>query len=245
MDLALLANMTFAGFLTLVVLLLCSIIMIALGWELRKRSRAQFLDGDWLLAQIRYLLFERKVAPAQVRDYLAQLDRPVAEVCRELLSLKSPTLDSGDYLLSSLVDRKRLELERGLSHLGTIAVIAPFVGLFGTVVGITKTFADVAEMGKAGIEVVSAGVSEALVATAVGLLVAIISVVLFNHFKTQLDNAVTEWELTARACLSLLTGTEEDQELLFQLRQKQIPTTSAETFLSQELPPSESSSTAG
>lgn len=232
MDLSLLQNMSLAGFLTLAILLLCSLTMVALGLDLRKRASSQLLEGEWLLGQLRYLLFQEQVEKSVARDYLAQLDRPITRICGELLCLKKPTLEAGDYLLSGLIDRERLRLEQGLSHLGTIAVIAPFVGLFGTVVGITKTFADVAKMGKAGIEVVSAGVAEALVATAVGLVVAIVSVVLFNHFKTRFDNAVSEWDVTARALLSLLTSDKADQKGLFSaINSDTISVNSAQAFL--------------
>ena len=232
MDLSLLQNMSLAGFLTLAILLLCSLAMVALGLELRKRASSQILEGEWLLGQLRYLLFQEEVDKSVARDYLNQLDRPIARICGEVLCLQKPTLEAGDYLLSGLLDRERLRLEQGLSHLGTIAVIAPFVGLFGTVVGITKTFADVAKMGKAGIEVVSAGVAEALVATAVGLVVAIVSVVLFNHFKTRFDNAVSEWDVTARALLSLLTSEKADQKSLFSaINPEAISVNSAQTFL--------------
>jgi biopolymer transport protein ExbB/TolQ len=239
MDFSLLQSMSFAGFLTLAVLLVCSLVMVALGFELYKRNQSQQLEGQWLLSQLRYLLFEKRVKTSIVRDYLNELDRPIAKVCRELLSLEAPTLETGDYLLSGLLDRERLQLEKGLTHLGTIAVIAPFVGLFGTVVGITKTFADVAKMGKAGIEVVSAGVAEALVATAVGLVVAIVSVVLFNYFKTRFDNTVSEWDVTSRALLSLLTGRESDQNTLFhEINSENFSVNSARTFLKAHLPES-------
>lgn len=240
MDFSLLQSMSFAGFLTLAVLLVCSLVMVALGFELRNRSHSQRLEGQWLLAQLRFLLFDEKVDGSVVRDYLHELDRPLAKICRELLSLKHPTLESGDYLLSGLLDRERLRLEKGLTHLGTIAVIAPFVGLFGTVVGITKTFADVAKMGKAGIEVVSAGVAEALIATAVGLVVAIISVVLFNYFKSRFDSTVSEWDVTSRSLLSLLTGEESDQKMLFsEINSEDIPVKSARTFLETHQPQKE------
>lgn len=231
MSLSFLTDMSIAGFLTIIVLLGCSVFMLALSWELHSRSQQSQLDGDWLLVQLRYLLFEKELAKSKAVEYLAQLERPVARVCAELLKLQAPTLESGDYLLSAQVEKERLNLEKGLSHLGTIAVIAPFVGLFGTVVGITKTFADVAKMGKAGIEVVSAGVSEALVATAIGLLVAIISVVLFNAFKKRFENQSAEWDLTARSLLSLLTADSESRKNLLAEGSAQHDSGSAEKFL--------------
>ncbi len=231
MDLTLLSRMSVAGVLTIVVLLLCSFLMTALALELRKRSRNSRLQGDWLLAQLHHLLYGERSAPETVNDYLNHLDRPVASICRELLQLEHPTLERGDYLLNTLVERERAKLEQGLSHLGTVAVIAPFVGLFGTVVGITKTFADVAKIGKAGIEVVSAGVSEALVATAIGLLVAIISVVHFTYFKKEFDSQANDWDLTGRALLSLLTAGESERTALFAAARSSHPTESAKRYL--------------
>jgi biopolymer transport protein ExbB len=77
---------------------------------------------------------------------------------------------------------ERLRMERGLAVLGTVGANAPFVGLFGTVLGVIKAFRDMAgDMANAS-EAVTAGISEALVATAVGLLVAIPAVILYNFF---------------------------------------------------------------
>ena len=227
----LLSHMSTAGYFTLVVLFGCSFFMVALSWELFRRMRRSELDGDWLLNQLRYLMQEKRLDASVWQEYLLQLNRPLSRVCGELLSLKEPGLERGDFFLETLLDRERMELEKGLSHLGTIAVIAPFVGLFGTVVGITKTFADVAEMGKAGIEVVSAGVSEALVATAVGLLVAITSVVIFNYFKKRFEEMLTGWDIASRHLLTVLTNDVESRESLFSNRQTCHPTKSAELFL--------------
>jgi biopolymer transport protein ExbB len=71
-------------------------------------------------------------------------------------------------------------LENGLFALGSIGALAPFIGLYGTVVGVIRAFADIGREGRAGFAVVSAGISEALVATAVGLLVAIVAVLFHN-----------------------------------------------------------------
>ena len=78
---------------------------------------------------------------------------------------------------------ERERLDGPLIVLGTTGSNAPFIGLFGTVLGIIKAFADLAEMSADGSSAVMAGISEALVATAVGLIVAIPAVILFNIFK--------------------------------------------------------------
>lgn len=88
--------------------------------------------------------------------------------------------------------QERLRLERSLAFLGTLGSNAPFVGLFGTVLGIIKAFRDLASNQSGGPAVVMAGISEALVATAVGLLVAIPAVVAFNYFSRRVRTTMTQ-----------------------------------------------------
>ncbi|MBV8722276.1 MAG: MotA/TolQ/ExbB proton channel family protein, partial [Candidatus Eremiobacteraeota bacterium] len=91
--------------------------------------------------------------------------------------------DITDALSIALMEHLN-SLEHNLPIIGTIAVIAPFVGLFGTVLGIIHAFDDIALKGNSTPAVVAAGVSEALITTAAGLFVAIVSVIFFNYFKT-------------------------------------------------------------
>ena len=93
--------------------------------------------------------------------------------------------DITDALSIALMENLNM-LERNLGIIGTVAVIAPFVGLTGTVFGIIHAFNDIAAKGNASPAVVAAGVGEALVTTAAGLVVAVISVVFFNYFKTRI-----------------------------------------------------------
>lgn len=92
------------------------------------------------------------------------------------------------------VERRRLSWEKNLAVLATIGSNAPFVGLFGTVLGIIKAFKDLSAQSASGAQAVSSGISEALVATAVGLLVAIPAVVAFNLFSRKVRTAVGEAE---------------------------------------------------
>ncbi len=80
------------------------------------------------------------------------------------------------------------KLRKHLWVLGTVASSAPFIGLLGTVVGIIKSFENMAIIGTGGFTVVAAGISEALVATALGLGVAIIAVMFYNYFQTRIAN---------------------------------------------------------
>lgn len=81
----------------------------------------------------------------------------------------------------------RVHLERNLTFLASVGSNAPFIGLFGTVLGIIRAFADLVGNMDGGADVVMAGISEALVATAVGIFVAVPAVVAYNAFMRQVD----------------------------------------------------------
>ena len=79
------------------------------------------------------------------------------------------------------------DLKKGIPSLATIGATAPFVGLLGTVVGVINAFAGIGAQGSAGLGAVSAGISEALIETALGLVVAIPAVWLYNYFTGRLE----------------------------------------------------------
>src|ERR1700675_1838197 len=81
-----------------------------------------------------------------------------------------------------------VELKRYIWVLATSGASAPFIGLFGTVVGILVAFQSMAVMGTGGFSVVAAGISEPMVSTALGLAVAIVAVIFFNYFSVKVEN---------------------------------------------------------
>jgi biopolymer transport protein ExbB len=85
------------------------------------------------------------------------------------------------------------ELRRYVWLLGTIGSLAPFIGLFGTVVGIIRAFDSMAATGSGGFGVVAAGISEALVATAGGLIVGVLSIFAYNAFMVRIGNLAATW----------------------------------------------------
>jgi biopolymer transport protein ExbB/TolQ len=89
------------------------------------------------------------------------------------------------------------DMKKGLGGLATIATTAPFIGLFGTVVGIINAFRGMAASGAGGLGSVSAGISEALVTTAVGLFVAIPAVWLYNYFLNKIERFQVEMSNSA------------------------------------------------
>lgn len=97
-------------------------------------------------------------------------------------------------------------LKRGLGGLASISSIAPFVGLLGTVVGIVNSFTQMATSGSGGLAVVSAGVAEALVATAAGLFVAIPALGAYNYLQGWVDSRAVDMSETANELLDIVAS---------------------------------------
>jgi biopolymer transport protein ExbB len=100
------------------------------------------------------------------------------------------------------------DLRRGISVLASVGSTAPFIGLLGTVVGIISAFQGIAATGSGGLSAVSAGISEALIETALGLAVAIPAVLVFNY----LSNMITREELLLQHSAGELLDTVDDWE---------------------------------
>ena len=96
------------------------------------------------------------------------------------------------------------DLKRGLGVLATVGATAPFVGLLGTTMGIVNAFAGMAASGSGGLSAISSGVSEALITTAFGLIVAIPAVWLYNYFSTKIDFLTVEMTYTSKELIDYL-----------------------------------------
>ncbi len=111
-------------------------------------------------------------------------------------------------LVTSTLEHTKVEvlidMKRGLGMMATIGSTAPFVGLFGTVVGIINAFRGIAATGSGGMAAVSGGIAEALVATALGIFVAIPAVVAFNHFTGRLERFQVEMNRASTELVNFL-----------------------------------------
>lgn len=116
--------------------------------------------------------------------------------------------DAVEDLLSGAVQKERERYERRLDFLATVASNAPFIGLFGTVLGIIRAFKDLSGNMAEASSLVMAGIAEALIATAVGLLVAIPAVIAFNAFKARVRSATANTHLLSRILLAQLKSSE-------------------------------------
>lgn len=115
-----------------------------------------------------------------------------------------PSVEEG---LAAAAARERLRMDRYLAILGTVGSNAPFIGLFGTVLGIIRAFHDLALNEAEAASAVMAGISEALVATAVGLMVAIPAVVLYNTFQRANRRTLSRLDSLAHVFLAHLKAT--------------------------------------
>jgi biopolymer transport protein ExbB/TolQ len=112
--------------------------------------------------------------------------------------------ESVEDLVAGAMARGKAEYERRLSILATLASNSPYIGLFGTVLGIVRSFKEMSKDIANASSGVMAGIAEALVATAVGLLVAIPAVVAYNVFKGMVKDAVTNTEALTRVLMAEL-----------------------------------------
>jgi biopolymer transport protein ExbB len=117
-------------------------------------------------------------------------------------------------IIALTISHERRRYERGLAFLGTLGANAPFIGLFGTVLGIIEAFHELAQAAHQGGQAagggapqVMSGISEALVATAIGLLVAIPAVVAFNAFNRLSHNLVTSANELGEAVVARIHST--------------------------------------
>ncbi|MFP8880397.1 MAG: MotA/TolQ/ExbB proton channel family protein, partial [Myxococcota bacterium] len=124
-------------------------------------------------------------------------DAPISKIFLEAMRWKNIAIDDLERVLLTSRQEVVTDLKRGLWVVGTIGSLAPYVGLFGTVVGIIRAFQGMAAEGVGGFEVVAAGISEALVATGAGLFVAIVALMFFNYLQTRATALST---VLARSC---------------------------------------------
>ena len=111
------------------------------------------------------------------------ISRPHEVLVEEVYASKDELSDK----LHRRLQETNSALKQNLWILGTIGSSAPFVGLFGTVLGIMNSFRAIGASGKSGFSVVAEGISESLIATAAGIIVAVIAVLFYNYFQTRVN----------------------------------------------------------
>lgn len=185
------------GWPILSVLLFASIITVAVVWERWKVFSKITLQVGPFLESLR-----NAADTAKILSWCEKSDQPLAFITKSILT-SPPTREDKERVLQRSIQAMVRKLEDRISILGTIASVAPFVGLLGTVIGIIRAFRAVSDSATGGASVVALGISEALVGTAAGLVVAIPALLSYNYFVNRLRMHVQDWELAGAEIVDL------------------------------------------
>ncbi|MFH1825636.1 MAG: MotA/TolQ/ExbB proton channel family protein [Candidatus Firestonebacteria bacterium] len=184
---------------TLIILILCSIVaitfMIERWWYYRKCK----IDANRFMEKVQNL-----VEQSAYNEAISLCDKTTCPLTLVIkVGIVNHKRDKEDIseLMESKKMEERLKMERWLGILGTLGNTAPFIGLFGTVIGIINAFGALAASGSGGPAIVAKGIAEALIATAGGLVVAIPCVMVFNYFMRKVKRMTTEIDVAMKRLL--------------------------------------------
>ncbi len=185
----------------LVLLVVLSVVSVGMILErlfvLRKFSN----ESDKIRARIKMALQANSVEDIEdiAKDPQSIEGRAASYALRHMKESGSKGVEE---LFNTFALSERPELEKRLGFLATVGSNAPYIGLFGTVLGIMKAFQDLANSAEAGQQTVMAGISMALIATATGLFVAIPAVVFYNYFNRQVRGIFQSLDSVKQLCLA-------------------------------------------
>jgi biopolymer transport protein ExbB len=196
-------SMIQSGGVVLIILILCSIGSFGViverlyyYWRQSRIKRAEFME-----------MIRQEIQKGNIKKALAICDdaeAPFAKVALIGLHLDGQS----ERLVSQAMEREivveTIKLERFTSISATIGSTAIYIGLLGTVIGIMRAFQDISVSGVGGVNVIIGGISQSLVSTAAGLIVAIPAVVAYNYFVRIIDGFVSDMELCASELVDLL-----------------------------------------
>jgi biopolymer transport protein ExbB len=167
-------------------LIILSIVSVAVVferlWSLRNIGSATLRVTESILEPIKKGQRDLAIAICKQNSHC-----PAGRIFLNVLDREAAGLEVANNIATEAMFEETQKLKKHLWILGTVASSAPFIGLLGTVVGIIKSFESMAIAGTGGFAVVAAGISEALVATALGLGIAIIAVIFYNYFQTRIS----------------------------------------------------------
>jgi biopolymer transport protein ExbB len=197
-------SMTWVGKTVVIVLALMSIWSLTIAierlWRFQKAKKESLQVAKGVTPLLRDHKLEQAITYAKDKQFRhSHLARVLAAGLTEFQYESSQSLPPDFDLVDSgrrAIERETLmttaEMKKGLGNLATISTTAPFVGLFGTVVGIINAFRGMAISGSGGLGAVSAGIAEALATTAFGLFVAVPAVWMYNYFLNKIERFQVE-----------------------------------------------------
>ena len=177
---------------SMMVLAICSIVTVGFVIELILYFHGSRSDTRQFMNELGTRM--KTGNPRTALEYCSQNNSPVARVIAQGIMHIGRTREELQQRLDTAIDMETVEMERNLGVLGTMSNIAPLLGLFGTVIGIIRAFAAIARTGAGGGAVVAMGVSEALMTTAAGIVVAVMATIAFNFFVRQIRTRTAQLE---------------------------------------------------
>ncbi|MCD4814322.1 MotA/TolQ/ExbB proton channel family protein [bacterium] len=192
---------------TMVVLMIFSLISWYIIFERAIRYHMAKIDVEHLMLKVKKMVQSNKHVDAG--DLCQETPGPVAATLKTGLRYFARGALSAREAMERVSALELLRLEHLLSLLATIGSISPFIGLFGTVLGIINAFSALADSSAAGASVVSSGIAEALVATAGGLFTAVPAVIAYNYFVRRVTRFDTEMATSASDLLDSMYGSKE------------------------------------
>jgi biopolymer transport protein ExbB len=157
--------------------------------------------AEWLAAAMKALRDKGADDALKLLEGQRSIEVAVVRACLERIGDGAGTVDE---VRAAVVEQERQRYEKRLAFLGTLGNNAPFIGLFGTVLGIIRAFHDLAGSSLQGTQAVMTGIAEALVATGVGLLVALPAVATYNAFMRHVETAAASAEASAHEVLAYM-----------------------------------------
>ena len=142
----------------------------------------------------------------------ADSELPIAAMFHEALGWENVAAEDLDRIFATRRAELASGLKRGVWMIGTVGSLAPFVGLFGTVIGIIRAFGVMSESGETGFDIVSANLSEALIATAAGLGVAIVALIFYNYLQTRISSLNAVYSRSSERLVQALIYVETNAE---------------------------------
>jgi biopolymer transport protein ExbB len=166
--------------------------------------RLKKIDYRLLLGSIVEKLKPKKSSTREVDLVLAGYSGPLIDMITQIVGNRS-RLDSGGMLIRDASEKSISKIERFGGVVSTIATISPMLGLLGTVTGMMKSFSGLSDYGAAAQNLLAGGITEALVTTAFGLVVAIPAVTFYNYMVARMEHYIREVEFIANTLFDALS----------------------------------------
>jgi biopolymer transport protein ExbB len=187
---------------TMIILMACSVVALTFIFERWLFYKHTHIDADRFFLKVKEAF--RNEGNEKAISVCNSSLAPLAAVVKSGLEESDKNSQIAAEMMDATAIEQRTKLEKNLNVLGTLGNIAPLIGLFGTVIGIIRAFHSLSVSGSAGPSVISAGIAEALVTTAAGLVVAVPAVIFYNYFLRRVETVMSEIESISKKVLVLM-----------------------------------------